>query len=454
MKIKHFFVPGLSINSYLVFDEGVKCGALIDPTRQIEDYLAFAKQEQITITNILETHVHADFISGAPELKAALGNKPTIHCSGMGGKEWVPAYADHAVKDRESIQIGSIRLEAWHTPGHTPEHLIWLAYDENRNKSVAGVAFTGDALFVGSVGRPDLLGAKQEKELTKQLYQTLFRVLHPMPEYIEIFPAHSAGSACGKDISAGNTSTFGYEKRCNPWFMPQEYTKWEQELLKGISAAPAYFPHMKAVNVKGVCQSADPLVHLNDQEMNEALSTCLIVDIRSVEEFNGGYFKGSIHIPYDPHFSAWAGAVLPEDKEIVLVVAHEKEATIATDALRLVGTFPIKGFYVFNMSIKDAIVQPKPLLDVKELKKDLEKFYILDVRTPREWSEGHIPSAHHLELNRVTRDYTQIPSDKPIAVVCRSGRRASIITSLLRKQGYPDVVTVKGGMLAWNEQEG
>ena len=216
MQIRHFYTPGLAINSFLIFDEEAKLGAVIDPTRQVERYLALALEENIEITDIIETHVHADFVSGAPELKAALFGKPIIHCSGMGGKAWIPKYADRIVQDHDEIRLGPVRLAVRHTPGHTPEHVMWLAFDERRSTSVAEVAFTGDLLFVGSVGRPDLLGAEAEEVLIKQLYRTLFQSMHPLPDFLEILPAHGAGSLCGKEIGNRLSSTLGYEKRCNP----------------------------------------------------------------------------------------------------------------------------------------------------------------------------------------------------------------------------------------------
>lgn len=182
------FVPGLSIYSYLVGDEGTKECAVIDPTRDVDDFIEIAKREGLRITHIFETHVHADFVSGAAELKARLHNEPVIHASGEGGEEWTPPYADVVVRDRDVFSLGTIRLQAIHTPGHTPEHMIWALFDDSRSTNIPWLLFTGDFLFVGDVGRPDLLGEEARKQLAHQLYGSVFDTLPIFPDFTEIFP--------------------------------------------------------------------------------------------------------------------------------------------------------------------------------------------------------------------------------------------------------------------------
>lgn len=454
MLLRHFFTPGLFINSYLIFDEETRVGAVIDPTRQIEVYLARAMQEGIEIKDIFETHVHADFVSGAPELKAALGGKPIIHCSGLGGEEWVPKYADHVVQNREAVHLGSLRLEAWHTPGHTPEHIMWVVYDEHRSASVPEIAFTGDLLFVGSVGRPDLLGEEAEVELAKQLYRSLFAVLHTLPDFLEIYPAHGAGSLCGKGIGMRLSSTLGYEKRCNPWLMPQDYRRWHDSLQLGSFPVPRYFKQMKHVNVKGLDlpeHQEMPLI-LTKEQIKEHIKTDVVVDLRRPEDFAAGNIQGSINVPFTASLPLWAGAVLPFDKELVLVVDHPEAIFPIIQSLSLVGLDHISGVIdVSHWTIfdKKEFLTPSPLLTVDELHAEKEGFYILDVRNGREWESGHIAGAHHLDLIKAPVVLKDIPSDQPIAVICHSGNRASIIASLLEKEKGVKALNVKGGMQAW-----
>jgi len=454
MQIRRFFTPGLAINSYLIFDEVSGKGAVIDPTRQIEAYLSLAIQNHIEITDIIETHVHADFVSGAPELKVALHGKPFIHCSGMGGEEWLPYYADRVVQDKAEISFGEVRLQACHTPGHTPEHLIWLAYDTLRSPTVPSAVFTGDLLFVGSVGRPDLLGPQQEELLTKQLYHSLFTTLQDLPEFLEIYPGHGAGSPCGKGIGKQETSTLGYEMRCNPWLQPMDYEPWRQRLMCDIQAAPAYFKRMKYVNVHGLEHPNGPKTPLfltKEQFLKEA-SACEIVDIRNPETFARGHLKGSLNIPFGDQFPLWCGCVLKENKALILMVDTPANVPAVMQALHLIGMNYVSGVCVASQwpweQMKE-MTATLTMLNPDEIRSALYKFFILDVRLPSEWNAGHIQEAHHLELARVPAHLDQLPKESPIAVVCRSGSRASLIASLLSKEGFKGVVNMRGGMQAW-----
>lgn len=457
MLIKCFDTPGLAINSYLIYDEGSRKGAMIDPTRQIELFLSYALQENIQITDILETHVHADFLSGASELKTALNGTPIIHCSGLGGPEWIPRYADKIVKDHDVIKIDSFRLEALHTPGHTPEHLIWLAYDEKRSSTTPEVAFTGDLLFVGSVGRPDLLGLKLQEKLSKQLFDSLFKVLQPLPDLLEIHPGHGAGSLCGKEIGTRETSTLGYEKSCNPWLVPQAYDQWQHHLLQGIPAAPKYFTRMKRLNITGNPDSERsqemPLL-LSKEQIRELHPKCLVVDVRTPEEFAMRHLKGAINVPLGHAFPVWAGIAIPPEREIVLVVDTLGAAQAVIEKLRLIGIDRIVGVCAADKWAAremDPALVSLPTIKADALKEQLDRFFILDVRTPAEWESGHISGSHHIELPKIMDSLDQLPLSQPIAVLCRSGMRASIVTSLLQNAGFKQAMNVPGGIMAWQK---
>jgi len=455
MILRRFFTPGLAINTYLLYDEEIRQGVVIDPTRQIEAYLSCALQENIDITDIIETHVHADFVSGAQKLKAALSQRPMIHCSGMGGAQWIPSYADHIVSDGDQLQLGHVRLEAKHTPGHTPEHLMWLFFDENRSQTVPVGAFTGDLLFVGSVGRPDLLGPEAEQELVQQLYRTLFGTLHTLPEFLEIYPAHGAGSACGKQIGARETSTLGYERRCNPWLMPKDFKSWVEQLFKDFPAIPSYFSRMKRLNISGIekhSSSSEIPPSVTKKDVESLKKTCWIVDIRSPENFASGHLENSINIPLTPNFPAWAGAILPGDQELLIVSDRPSSAISAVQALQLIGSeFLVRG--IVDISLwkgEENLLSKLPRKQIYQLQNDYQNTFILDVRMPLEWNAGHIPGAHHIELNAIPRSLEKLPKNIPIAVVCHSGNRSSMTASLLLKENF-QAFDIRGGMHAWQK---
>lgn len=455
MLIRHFFTPGLFINSYLVIDEEAKRGAVIDPTRQIDLYCLCAKQEGIEITDILETHVHADFISGAPELKAALGGKPKIHCSGLGGVEWTPAYADHIVQHHDVFHLGSLRFEARHTPGHTPEHIIWVVYNERRSINLPEIAFTGDLLFVGSVGRPDLLGEELKEPLTKQLYGSLYSEMHSLPDFLEIYPAHGGGSLCGKSIGLKHTTTLGYEKRCNPWLVPQGYRQWHDSLQSDSLPIPDYFRRMKKINVKGWDRSTQKEMppFWTMEEFKQRPKDGLIVDLRRPDDFAAGNIKGSVNIPYNTSLPLLAGTVLPEDVDLVLVVDKQEIVIPAMQSLGLVGIDRIAGVLdasKWNDADRQGL-NVSTLLNIEELNAKIRDFFLLDVRNKHEWDAGHIEGANWIELTRFPKAISELPSDKPIAVICHSGNRSSVIASLLRKEKGLQAFNIKGGMQAWNK---
>lgn len=454
MLIKRFTTPGLAINSYMIFDEESKQGAIIDPTRQIDVYLASALKENIQITTILETHVHADFLSGAQELKAALNGVPTIACSGLGGPEWTPVYADKVIKDHDEINIGAIRLEAIFSPGHTPEHVMWLAYDEKRSRTVPEALFTGDLLFVGSIGRPDLLGDEMEKSLAKKLHQSVFKVLMNLPELLEIYPSHGAGSLCGKEISNREISTLGYEKKCNPWLVPKDYDEWHRQLLQDTPVAPNYFSRMKRLNVeKNVDQKQKketPKLISIEQLKQYPTTKPIVVDIRTPEAFAAKHIKASINVPNGHAFLLWAGIAIPPDIDIVLVSDIKENAQPIIDLLRIIGLDQVVAICPADKWPSDKeYFETLPTIKASELKEQLSKFYVIDVRTPTEWESGHIKDSHHIEMPVILNSMDQLPRSQPIAVLCRSGSRASMITSLLINAGFSQAKNVPGGIMAW-----
>ncbi len=455
------FIPGLAIASYMVGDERSKSIAVIDPTRDIDEYIRIARDEGLHITHILETHVHADYVSGAMELKSRLDGKPKIVVSGMGGEVWTPQYADVVVKEADEVKLGSIRLKAMHTPGHTPEHVTWALYDDTRNADTPWLLFTGDFLFVGDVGRPDLLGDEQRKKLAHQLYESVFQKLPPLADYTEIFPAHGAGSLCGKAIGSRRSSTIGYERRFNASLKASDESQWTQSLLNEMPPAPPYFRRMKEINAKGPAilgrelpgQKRISAKELNDRQRDG----CLILDVRPKEAFASAHIPGSLNIPLAASLPSWAGWFVPYDVKIIIVATDASDVIETITHLIRVGFDEIEGYLEGGIETWQAEGLPIAKLDtlsVKDLADRLKrdgslKPFVLDVRTQSEWNGGHIDGATFIHVGLLKDRLAAVPKDRDVAIVCGSGHRASIAGSLLKQHGYERVSNVLGGMTAW-----
>jgi hydroxyacylglutathione hydrolase len=455
------FIPGLAIASYMVGDEKAKEVAVIDPTRDVDEYIRLAKAEGLHITHILETHVHADYVSGSAELKARLDGKAKVVVSGMGGKEWTPPYADIVVKDGDDVKLGNIRLKAVHTPGHTPEHVTWALYDDTRSKDTPWLLFTGDFVFVGDVGRPDLLGPDEQKALAHQLYQSLFEKLKAVPDFTEVFPAHGPGSLCGKAIGSRRSSSLGFERRFSRALQPAPEAQWTETLLRDMPLAPPYFKLMKKVNAAGPKILGHELPgqrRFTAKELHDRLCVdCLTVDVRPKEAFAAAHIPGSINIPLGQNLPSWAGWVLPYDKNLVIVPSNPSEMPEVVTHLIRVGLDRIEGYLEDGMDAWENQGFPISQLgsiSAQDLASRLQngngqKPFVLDVRTESEWNGGHIDGALHIHGGVLKERYQEVPKDRPVDVICGTGYRGSIAASFLRSHGYEDVSNVLGGMTAW-----
>lgn len=455
------FIPGLAIASYMVGDEKAKQVAVIDPTRDVDEYVRIATEEGLHITHILETHVHADYVSGSAELKARLGGEPKVVVSGMGGKEWTPPYADIVVKDGDEVTLGNIRLRAMHTPGHTPEHVAWALFDETRSKDAPWMLFSGDFVFVGDVGRPDLLGPEQRKQLAHQLYQSVFEKLPLLPDFTEIFPGHGAGSLCGKAIGTRRSSTLGFERRFNRSMQRVEEPQWTEALLNDMPLAPPYFRRMKQLNSTGPAILGHDLPgqkRFSAAEIHRRLCPdCMVLDVRPKEAFAAAHVPGSINIPLGPNLPSWAGWVLSYDKHLVVVASSPHDMPeVATHLIR-VGLDRIEGYMEDGIEAWQNQGFPIARLETISVQELEARFkgeaaarpFVLDVRTDSEWNGGHIAGALHVHGGVLKDRYAEVPKDRPVAVICGTGYRGSIAASFLKSHGYEKVANVLGGMTAW-----
>jgi hydroxyacylglutathione hydrolase len=452
MLVERFFTPELAQVAYAVGDRVAGEVALIDPRRDVDEYVTWAKGQGVRIAAILETHVHADFVSGAPALAEATG--APVYSSRLGNQDF-----DHTpVDDGFTLALGTVRVTALHTPGHTPEHISWQAVD-TAEPEAAPVLFTGDALFVGDVGRPDLLGKEQTEGLVRQLYQTVTTVFERLPAEMIVYPGHTAGSSCGKKIGDDPQTTIGRELRENYAFQTGSEREFKEAVMGGMPQPPSYYPVLKKVNKAG----ADPLETLPagaeldaDAVASRQAEGALVVDHREQEAFATGHIPGSVFAAGND-MTTWLGWIAPYDRDIILVVDDGEMFESARLMLRRIGLDRVAG-YIVGVDAWAASGRALETLDhvsVEAVRDSLGKPdapIVLDVRSDSEYEEEHIPGAVHHFLGRIAQgELPELDRDAEIAIVCGSGYRSTVAASLLRPAGYTRLANVAGGMDAWKD---
>jgi hydroxyacylglutathione hydrolase len=464
MLLKRLFDPKLAQASYLVGCTANGEALVIDPNRDIDQYIRAAESESLRITHVTETHIHADFVSGARELAARAG--ATLYLSDEGDAEWKYDYAseDGAVllKDGDRFMVGNIRLEVMHTPGHTPEHLSFLITDTAATDRPMGV-FTGDFVFVGDVGRPDLLERAAKIVGTMEAgARTLYRSLQrfkQLPDYLQIWPGHGAGSACGKSLSAVPQSTLGYERMAN-WALEEmsedDFVSW---VLAGQPEPPRYFAQMKRVNKKGprILGGLRRPAHLPPGDIVGLLQdNALVIDIRLAEAFAGGHIPGTINIPLNRSFSTWAGWLVPYDREFYLLVDEEDRLDEAVLDLAMIGLDRIGGYLqrqaLESWNASGHSLASTPQMTVEELAPAMQsgRVQVLDVRGVSEWETGHMPGAMNVPLGHLEERLAELPTGRPLVVHCQRGGRSAIAASVLQAHGK-EVLNLVGGFKAWSK---
>lgn len=441
---KRFYVEGLAHASYLIGAGGE--AAVIDPKRDVDGYIGTAAQEKLKIVAILETHPHADFVSGHVELAERTGAK--IYVSHL-----APAKYDRVpIRDGDVIRIGPLEIQVMETPGHSPDSVSFVVKDNGRPVSV----FTGDTLFVGDVGRPDLRDAEEKPtRLAEALYDSLFHKLLALPDEVRVYPAHGAGSLCGRKISGAPFTTIGQEKLLNWALQIKNRAEFVRKMVENLPDRPQYFAHDVELNLKGArpLNSLPALRSLSETELSDiAARGAIIIDTRSAPFFGAGHFPGSLNIGLSSNlFATWVGFFVPFGKRIGLVVGSVESAQRARLDLARVGYDLVMG-YVEADSL--ARMQQLSQLGVEELHFGLrhgEAPQVLDVRTAGEWEAGHIDSALHIPLPSLPRRTGSLGKDSRLAIICGSGYRSSIAASLLQAQGFSRIQNVMGGMGAYLE---
>jgi len=446
-----FYTDGLAQISYLIGDSKAAVAAVIDPRRDIDIYLQMAKARGLRIAYAIETHIHADFVSGAQALAKRTGAQI------IGGRADNYEFELRQVSGGETIELGQATLQVMHTPGHTPEHISLQLFDAQQGDQPIAL-FTGDTLFNLDVGRPDLLGEGSERKLAGALYHTLFDHYLPLGDRIEIYPCHGAGSARGKSIGDRRHSTLGSERLFNPALREQrsedEFIDW---LLADMPEPPRHYARLKQLNVRSAVQmegaSLPPPLAPSEFETLAARGM-QVVDVRSILAFGGGHVPGAINIALRNEFVNWAGWMLDDARPILLVGESADDVHQAVTQLYRIGLDDIRGYLRNGMTDWQNAALPLNRLQewtVHELnaRREAPDVQVLDVRSPQEVAAGRVPGARHIFVAHLADRLNELDPDKTTATYCGSGYRASIAASILKKAGFCDVANVPGSWMAW-----
>ena len=456
MILEQHYLGCLAQASYLIACERTKRAVVVDPRRDVDVYTDRARELGVVIERVLLTHYHADFVSGHLELAKQTGARIGL------GSAVPPEYEADLFTDGTSIELGDVRIDVLHTPGHTPESVTYAVYDLAASTDVPHALLTGDALFIGDVGRPDLLASigYTSEQLAELLYDSLHGKLLPFPDEVLVYPAHGAGSMCGKALSKETSSTLGEQRRTNYALQASSRQAFVELITAGQPEAPQYFAHDAVLNRKRRETLDETLARgLKPLELTEVLrrmnAGAVVLDVREADDYARGHLRGSLEVGLSGKFATWAGYAIPPDASIVLVGSREQ---VEEGAMRLgrIGLDRVVGFLDGGPQALDArpdLVASFERLDVSELERRLaasEPPFVLDVRTDGEFQGGAISGAHHLPLPNLEARMDEVSTDRDVVVVCGSGYRSGLGVSLLERAGYARLTDLAGGMGAWD----
>ena len=450
MFVQQFFLKGIAHSSYLL--GGTKTCAIIDPRRDVQLYLDAAKEMGMKITHILETHLHADFISGhldlAEKTGAAIYVPQSAQCS----------FSHVGVAEGDTFGIEDMTVTVLETPGHTPEHISYAVIDRARGGEPAAV-FCGDTLFVGDVGRPDLFPGRA-RELASKLYMSLHKKLLTLPDFCEVYPAHGAGSLCGRAMGAKRTSTIGYERLYNAALHIQDEEEFIKSLTMHMPAAPDHFSRCSAINGQGprLMKDLPALIPLSPAQFRDAVQqgNTIVLDTRTYESFGGLHVPGSCHIDSRGNFATFAGWIIPPDRDILLVAADPEQAHEASLWLRRVGLDRAVGYLEGGITEWAKAGFPAghvPQLSVEELHTMAESgraMTLVDVRAPGEYEGYHVENSINIPVQDLRTRYQELDKNINAVLVCSTGIRSSMGASILKMKGFTDVYSVAGGMTGYS----
>ncbi len=452
MYFKQHYLGCLAQASYLIGSDGE--AAVVDPRRDIDVYLEEARAQGLEIRHVIETHLHADFVSGHRELAARTGAK--IYFGARAGA----AFEHVAVRDGDEIRMGKVVLRFLETPGHTPESVSVLVIDREKSEEAQAV-LTGDTLFIGDVGRPDLVGGQMSaQELAGHLYDSLHGKLLKLPDSVAVYPAHGAGSLCGRNISSDTSSTIGQQRQFNYALRPMSREEFVRLMTADLPEAPAYFSRDARLNREGPARLDElPPPKSFSPEETEARRRggAIVLDTRSSAEYGTAHVEGSLQIGLSGQFASWAGALVAPETPLIVVTDDPALVGEARTRLARVGLENVAGFLEGGVLAWDGAGRPlarTEQITVDELRERLREdpdFQLVDVRRPAEWQAGHIPQAVSMPLHRLAELARSLDRKRPVTAICAGGYRSSIGTSVLERLGFRRVTNVVGGMAAWGE---
>ena len=454
MYFQQFYLSCLAHASYMIGSEGI--AAVVDPQRDVEIYLEEARHAGLKIAYVIETHLHADFVSGHKELAERTG--ATICVGAKAGAK----FPHRAMKEGDEIRFGRCVLHFLETPGHTPESVCVLVTDTERGAEPWAV-LTGDTLFIGDVGRPDLSPEHTPQQLAGLLYDSLHAKLLKLPDAVEVYPAHGAGSLCGRNISPERQSTIGKERAFNYALQPMSREEFVRMLTAELPERPGYFALDAQINREGAEPLGElpPLAGLSADEVARRQEVgAVVLDTRPTAQFGAGHVPGSMHIGLGGQYASWAGILIGLEREIVLVAEDPERLEESRMRLTRVGIEKVTGHLeggVLAWEKSGRRLAEVPQITVVQLAEQLRErpgeIQVVDARKASEWEAGHIEQATLKPLSELTRRAAELDLKKPIAVHCKSGYRSSIATSLLKRAGFREVMNVVGGFDAWAAQK-
>ena len=452
MFFKQFYLGCLAHASYLIGSEGE--AAVVDPQRDVDEYLDEASAQGLQIKYVIETHLHADFVSGHQEIAARTGAQIIF------GQKAGVEFEYRGVSDGEEIRMGQVTLRFIETPGHTPEGICVLVSDAAAPHEPQKL-LTGDTLFIGDVGRPDLAGGKgyTPQMMAEMMYDSLHGKLLKLPDAVEVYPAHGAGSMCGKNMSKETSSTIGEQRKFNYALKPMKKDEFVQMMTADLPEAPSYFPKDAEINRSGAREMSElkPPQALTPQKVSELREQGhVLLDVRSAADFGAGHVPGSMNIGLGGQFAMWAGSLIPLNSSIVLIADTGAQVDESVVRLARVGIENVQGYLEGGVqSWRDAGLPLDQIeqVSVAQLKEQLAnaELQVVDVRRPAEYGSGHVPRALNAPLANLESGLgpLSLRKDKLTAVICAGGYRSSAAASLLQKQGFSNLLNVAGGTSAW-----
>lgn len=454
MYLQQFFIDGLGCASYMLGCEAQGVAAVIDPDREIGKYLEVAKGRNLRITHIIETHLHADHVSGNTDLAQRTG--ATIYVHETAGAE----FAHAMLKDGDVLALGNVQMTVQHTPGHTPESITLLVADKTRGDS-PWFALTGDTLFVGDIGRPDLMGADVAQDLAGKMYDSLTGKILPLPDSLLIYPGHGAGSLCGRSIGSMRSTTLGYERRYNPALAERERNDFMAFATSNLPEQPGNHQRIKDMNRRGPTPLGDIVARpLNIREAIPYFQRgAALLDTRSKEAYISKHVPGSVHLPADNQFSNRVGFVLSPEFSLILIVDSEADYLQVVYSLARVGYEKVAGYLVENLDAWEAMGLPVASGDIEDITPDElhellltgndSKPVVLDVREAWEYAQGHVPGAILIPLGQLDYRIADLDPEKPVAVICATGNRSQSGAALLGQKKFRKIYNVMQGTSGW-----